>query len=40
MWAIMGVAVNPRADRDWAPFVIGATLGFAVMAFGPMTGGR
>lgn len=39
MWAIMGVAVNPRADRDWAPFVIGATLGFAVMAIGPLTGG-
>lgn len=38
MWAIMGVAVNPRADRQWAPFVIGATLGFAVMTFGPMTG--
>jgi MIP family channel proteins len=38
MWAIMGVAVNPRADRDWAPFVIGATLGFAVMAIGPFTG--
>jgi MIP family channel proteins len=38
VWAIMGVAVNPRATRDWAGFVIGATLGFAVMAFGPLTG--
>jgi glycerol uptake facilitator protein len=38
MWAIMGVAVNPRADRSWAPWVIGATLGFAVMATGPITG--
>jgi glycerol uptake facilitator protein len=38
MWAIMGMAVNPRGDRNWAPFVIGATLGFAVMAIGPLTG--
>jgi MIP family channel proteins len=37
-WAIMGVAVNPRGARDWAGFVIGATLGFAVMTFGPLTG--
>ena len=39
MWAIMGVAVNPRAAKEWAPLVIGATLGFAVFALGPMTGG-
>jgi MIP family channel proteins len=39
MWAIMGVAVNPTAAKDWAPFVIGATLGLAVFALGPMTGG-
>jgi MIP family channel proteins len=38
MWAIMGTAVNPRADRSWAPWVIGATLGFAVMTLGPLTG--
>ncbi len=38
MWAIMGMAVNPRGDRNWAPYVIGATLGFAVMAVGPITG--
>ena len=38
MWAVMGVAVNLRADRDWAPLVIGGTLGFAVMCFGPLTG--
>jgi MIP family channel proteins len=38
VWAIMGVAVNPRADADWAGFVIGATLGFAVLAFAPLTG--
>jgi len=39
VWAIMGVAVNPRASRDWAGFVIGTTLGFAVFVFGPLTGG-
>ena len=38
VWAIMGVAVNPRGARDWAGFVIGATLGFAVLTFGPLTG--
>lgn len=38
MWAIMGVAVNPRSERSWAPWVIGGTLGFAVMATGPLTG--
>ncbi|HEX2086865.1 MAG TPA: aquaporin [Solirubrobacteraceae bacterium] len=38
MWAIMGVAVNPKGARDWAGIVIGGTLGFAVMVFGPLTG--
>lgn len=38
MWAIMGLVVNPRGDRNWAPWIIGATLGFAVMAVGPITG--
>jgi MIP family channel proteins len=38
VWAIMGVAVNPRGTADWAGFVIGATLGFAVLAFAPLTG--
>jgi MIP family channel proteins len=38
MWAIMGTAVNVRAPKDWAPWVIGGTLGFAVMAIGPITG--
>jgi len=38
MWAIMGTAVNPRGDAAWAPWIIGGTLGFAVMCFGPMTG--
>ncbi len=39
MWAIMGVAVNTKAHKSWAPWVIGATLGFAVMCIGPLTGG-
>jgi len=39
MWAVMGVAVNPTAAKDWAPLVIGATLGLAVFTLGPMTGG-
>jgi MIP family channel proteins len=38
VWAIMGVAVNPHGVAHWAGFVIGATLGFAVMVFGPLTG--
>jgi MIP family channel proteins len=38
VWSIAGVAVNPRGARDWAGFVIGATLGFAVMALGQLTG--
>jgi glycerol uptake facilitator protein len=38
MWAIMGVAVNHQAARDWAGLVIGGTLGFVVMCFGPLTG--
>lgn len=38
MWAIMGVAVNPRGQREWAGIVIGTTLGFAVMTFAPLTG--
>jgi MIP family channel proteins len=38
VWAIMGVAVNRQGRPDWAGFVIGATLGTAVMMFGPLTG--
>jgi MIP family channel proteins len=38
MWAIMAAAVNPRAERSWAPWIIGGTLGFAVMIIGPLTG--
>ena len=36
---IIAVAMNPRARQEWAPLAIGATLGFAVMIFGPLTGG-
>src|SRR3954447_24280295 len=38
MFAIVGVAVNPRGVKDWAGFAIGATLGAAVMIFGPVSG--
>jgi aquaporin-4 len=38
MWAIMGTLVNPRGDRSWGAFVIGATLGLAVMCIAPLTG--
>ncbi|MDQ3729438.1 MAG: aquaporin [Actinomycetota bacterium] len=36
---ICAVALNPRARQEWAPLAIGATLGFVVMIFGPLTGG-
>jgi glycerol uptake facilitator protein len=39
VWAVMGAAVNVRAERAWAPWVIGGTLGAMVMCFGPLTGG-
>lgn len=38
VWAIMGAAVNPRADANWAPWIIAGTLGMAVMILGPLTG--
>lgn len=38
VWAIVGVAVNPRSDRGWAALVIGGTLGLIVFVFGPLTG--
>ncbi|MEA2495963.1 MAG: glycerol uptake facilitator protein [Thermoleophilaceae bacterium] len=38
VWAILATAVNPRGDHAWAPWMIGATLGLAVMAIGPITG--
>jgi glycerol uptake facilitator protein len=38
MWAIVGVAVNPRGDRGWAALVIAGTLGLLVFCFGGLTG--
>ena len=38
MWAIMGVAVNPRGERAWAGWVIGIALGAGVMVFAPLDG--
>jgi len=38
VWVIFGVAVNPRAAKDWAALAIGAALGMAVMVFAPLTG--
>jgi glycerol uptake facilitator-like aquaporin len=39
LWAIIGVAVNPRATKEWAALAIGGALGVAVLAFAPITGG-
>jgi glycerol uptake facilitator protein len=38
LWAIIGVAVHPRAAKDWAAFAIGGALGMAVMVLAPLTG--
>jgi MIP family channel proteins len=38
VWAVVGVAVNPGALKDWSGLVIGGTLGFLVMVFAPLTG--
>jgi MIP family channel proteins len=38
IWAIVGVAVNPQAFREWAGLVIGATLGLIVLVGAPLTG--
>lgn len=38
VWAVVGLAVSPKAPVGWAPFGIGATLGAAVMAIAPLTG--
>jgi MIP family channel proteins len=37
-WVIVGVAVNPRATKEWAALAIGATLGMLVMVLAPLTG--
>lgn len=36
--AVVAVAMNVRAPRDWAPLTIGVTLGMLVMVLGPLTG--
>jgi glycerol uptake facilitator len=36
--AVVAVALNARAWREWAPLTIGLTLSFCVMVFGPLTG--
>ena len=36
--AVVAVALNSRAWRDWAPLTIGLTFTFLVMIFGPLTG--
>lgn len=36
--AVVAVALNPRAWREWGPLSIGLTLAFVVMIFGPLTG--
>jgi MIP family channel proteins len=38
VWAIIGVAVNPRATAEWAALAIGGALGMAVMVLAPLTG--
>ena len=38
VWVILGVAVNPRATKEWAALAIGAALGMGVMVIAPLTG--
>jgi MIP family channel proteins len=38
VWVILGVAVNPRATKEWAALAIGAALGMGVMVLAPLTG--
>jgi MIP family channel proteins len=38
VWAVIAVAVNPRAAKDWAGIVIGGALGLVVLVAGPLTG--
>lgn len=37
--AVVAVALNSRAWREWAPLTIGFAFTVAVMVFGPLTGG-
>jgi MIP family channel proteins len=38
MWAIMATAVDPRGNREWAPFAIGLELGLGVLVMARVTG--
>jgi MIP family channel proteins len=38
VWVIVGVALNPRATKEWAALAIGAALGMLVMVLAPLTG--
>jgi glycerol uptake facilitator protein len=38
VWVVVGVAVNPRATKEWAALAIGAVLGMGVMVLAPLTG--
>jgi glycerol uptake facilitator protein len=38
VWVIVGVAVNPRATKEWAALAIGGALGMGVMVLAPLTG--
>jgi aquaporin NIP len=38
MWAIMAMAVNPKAERAFAGLVIGLALGLGVMVLAPLDG--
>jgi MIP family channel proteins len=38
LWAIIGVALNPRAIKEWAALAIGGALGMGVMVLAPLTG--
>ncbi len=38
VFAVVGLAVSPKAPAGWAALGIGATLGMAVMAIAPLTG--
>ncbi|MFN2613177.1 MAG: MIP/aquaporin family protein [Solirubrobacterales bacterium] len=36
---VLAVAINEKADREWAPLAIGTTLGLLIMVLGPLSGG-
>jgi glycerol uptake facilitator protein len=38
VWVVVGVAVNPRAAKEWAALAIGGALGLGVMVIAPLTG--